>query len=116
MPAVLNDDTYIEIMLKYDDDNPYGYVEGYRLDDSDSTVAGRDLFQFKQGDEVYFIYDYYDYMGNYVDSYIYEDMYIDAGGYIDVGYTDLEDSSIVYWYMVKDIYQNSYWTNAMFLD
>ena len=55
-------------------------------------------------------------MGNYVDSYIYEDMYIDAGGYIDVGYTDLEDSSIVYWYMVKDIYQNSYWTNAMFLD
>ena len=116
VPAVLNDDTYIEIMLKYDDDNPYGYVEGYRLDDSDSTVAGRDLFQFKQGDEVYFIYDYYDYMGNYVDSYIYEDMYIDAGGNIEVGYTDLEDSSVVYWYMVKDIYQNSYWTNAMFLD
>ncbi len=114
VPAILNDTTYIEIMLKYDDDSPYGYVEGYRVIDDSTNMASRDLLQFKENDEIYFVYDFYDYDGNYQSSYTYEDMYIIYSGEIEVGYTSLEDSEGVYWYMVNDVYQNSHWTEAMF--
>ena len=71
VPVKLNGER-VDLILVFDQDNPKGYVAGARPDyDEDETeTESRGLIDLKKGDKLDFLCDYYDYKGNYHDSYM----------------------------------------------
>ena len=115
VPAVLNNDTNIEIMLKYDSENPAGYVEGYRFASDGSGVSSRDYLQFEDGDRIDFTCSYYRYDGTYDDEYILTDKTIiyDSSVGLTTSYEDVGPNPVRICYRLTDIYCNEYWTEEL---
>ncbi|MBR2780003.1 MAG: zinc-ribbon domain-containing protein [Eubacteriaceae bacterium] len=115
VPAVLNDDTDIEIMLKYDAENPGGYVEGYRYKSDDSNVQSRNYLQFEEGDKIDFTCSYYKYDGTYDADYILTDKTIvyDPAEGLTTSYEDVGPNPVRICYRLTDIYCNEYWTEEL---
>lgn len=114
VPAILNEELYIEIMLKYDEENPYGYVEGYRTVSENTQTAPKAYLQFKEGDQIDFVCNYYTYEGDYDDWYLFGDTMIYGKEGFDVGYTDVGEDPVLVCYRITDIYQNTYWTDYLY--
>ena len=113
IPALINGQRS-EIYVSFDDENPYGYVTGYRY----KYMAGEDgegqeakLLSLAEGDEIEFIADYYDYNLNYLDSYRISDPLTYDGSF------ELEnirvDGNVSAAYRITDIYNQHYWTPQM---
>jgi hypothetical protein len=95
-----------QIVLRWDDDHPDGYVAGWRSTEGVGSQKG--LFSLKDGMQIKFLCDYYDYDGNYDDQYYWGDLTVD--GDITVSYEDVGDGDCLVYYELDDLYQNSYWT------
>lgn len=118
VPAVLNDETDIKIMVYWDNNNnKNGKAVGYYIDSDDDTSSfpSRSMIDFEDGDVINFYYDYYDYDGNYVKSYYYtsgdEDATITYNGDISVAYDYVAEYDAVISYNIEDIYLNKYRTD-----
>lgn len=116
VPAVLNGDTDIQIMVYWDENNINGIVSGYYIDyGDDSTFPSRSIIDFEEGDLIEFYYDYYNYDGEYEESYYYSsgerDAEITYEGEISVSYEYVADYDAVICYCLEDIYLNRYWTD-----
>ncbi len=113
VPAELNGEVDIQIMVYWDEYNTDGVVAGYYIDTYDnSTFPSRSIIDFEEGDEIEFYYDYYDYDGDYVTSYYYSDhAIITYDGDIQVSYDYVADYDAVICYYIEDIYLNRYWTD-----
>ncbi len=113
VPAFLNDEDYIEIIVQWDDKNPQGYVAGYRKYSEVGTPLGKGLFELESGDVIDWVVDYYTYDWDYEDYYIFGDQYTVPSGDISVSYDYIGDSDALIYFKLTDIYNNIYETEAV---
>ncbi len=113
VPAFLNDEDYIEIVVAWDDQNPQGYVTGYRKYSEVGTPVGKGLFELEQGDVIDWVVDYYTYDWEYEDYYMFGEQYTVGAQEIDVSYDDIGDSDALIYFKLTDIYNNIYETEAV---
>ncbi len=112
VPALLNGDEYIEIIVYWDSDVPTGYVAGYRKYSDVGAPLGKGLFELENGDMVEWVFDYYTYNWDYEDSYIMGDT-LTVNGEIEVSYDDVGDMDAIIYFKLTDIYNNVYETEAV---
>lgn len=117
VPALLNDDEQIEIMIYWDERHTDGYVAGYRLytGDENISVPQKGLKQFTNGDTLEFLCDYYTYDGDYEGTYSIGDT-LTVNGEIEVGYEHIGDYTTVICYALTDIYNNVFTTELVELN
>ena len=118
VPAILNGDTYIEIILEWDGVYADGYIAGYRLTENHSTIGGagtvgKGYKSFRQGDVVEYLCDYYLYDGIYDGSYYFGEPLVIGDVLPGVTYEDVGDDPVLECYMIVDIYQNYAWTETV---
>jgi len=111
VPALLNDER-VEIILLFDDQNPYGVVAGARrvYADGETDTLAKGLMQLQEGDVIDFLCDYYSYDGDYQASYLFGDRFIVDGGEIEISNVLIDGGETVASFCLTDLYNNSYWT------
>lgn len=115
VPAYVNNQE-VEIILIWDNDNPTGEVVGYRYGYEDSAIQLRGLIPIKTGDVLEFVVDYYNYDGEYEDSYyLGEALVVDEAG-LSVSYAEIGDGDCLVYYCITDLYQNSYLTEGIIFE
>nr|WP_325229711.1 clostripain-related cysteine peptidase [uncultured Oscillibacter sp.] len=100
-----------ELLLAFDDENPYGYVTGVRAvygEGETETVAKSDS-ALQEGDTLEFLCDYYSYDGTYQDSYLLGDPLTVSGEDLTISDVPLE-GEVRATYRFTDLYQQSWWT------
>ncbi len=118
VPAVLNGETDIQIVLQWDSAEPGGYIAGYRPTDyyapfGSGGTLGKGYKQFKPGDTVDFVCDYYRYDGTFDSSYYFGDTLVIGDQPPAVTYEDVGDGTVLQCYMLVDVYQNRTWTETV---
>ena len=111
-PALLNG-VRVNLMLLFDDENPYGVIAGAEpvYAKGESETQAKNLIQIGQGDELQFLCDYYDYEGNYQDSYLLGQP-VTLGAEVEIANTPVGDHPVRVTYCFTDYYQQRYWTPA----
>lgn len=113
VPALLNGER-VNLILVFDNENPYGYIAGARADyvEGETETVAKGMSELQVGDTLDFLCDYYSYEGEYLDSYylgeqmiVTEEMNISN---VDVGKGDVKVT-----YRFTDIYNQQYWTPAI---
>ena len=103
-----------ELLLAFDDENPYGYVTGVRAvygEGETETVAKSDS-ALQEGDTLEFLCDYYSYDGTYQDSYLLGDPLTVSGEGLTISDVPLE-GEVRATYRFTDLYQQSWWTPSL---
>lgn len=111
VPAMLNGEQ-VELILLFDDQNPYGVVAGARrvYADGETETLAKGLVLLQPGDEIDFLCDYYSYDGEYQASYLFGDRFVVDGNPIEISNVAIDDGTSVASYCLTDLYHNSYWT------
>lgn len=111
VPALLNDQL-VDIIIVFDNQNPYGNVIGAQLKydpESQTDTVAKGLIDIATGDKIDYLCDYYTYDGEYTDTYFLGDQYTATGEWeienISVGNKNYQMA-----YRLTDIYGNRYWT------
>lgn len=114
IPAQLNESDDIDIWVYWEGDNQ-PVIMGYTLYSEGIGTASRGYNKFKNGDRIEFLFDYYDYDGEYQDSYVLEDntLIFDKSEGIKLYYGELADCNTEILFRLKDIYQNEYYTEPI---
>ena len=113
VPAFLNGER-VKLLLVFDEANPQGYISGAVSDyeDEADTIA-KNTIALSDGDELQFICDYYNYDGEYQDSYKLGDpITVSASDGIVIGNMDIGTSTLAT-YRLTDIYEQTYWTQVI---
>lgn len=114
IPAMLNG-TQVNLTVVFDDDAPEGVITGAApvYSDADNvSVQAKGSVEIAAGDEIRFLCDYYDYEGNYSDSYyLGETLIVDESG-LTLANSILADADCSVTYRLTDVYGNEYWTPA----
>jgi hypothetical protein len=115
VPAVLNGTEDIDIIIQRDGEDGEDYIAGYRLLNDNSLFSeggtlGKGYKQFKPGDTVDFICDFYTYDGEFDDSYYIGETLTIGDTVPTVTYEDVGDNNVLQCYMLIDVYQNYSWT------
>lgn len=111
VPAMLNDQL-VDIIVSFDQDNPYGDVLGARIiydKEEETPNLPKGLIDILPDDRIDYLTDYYTYQGDFDDTYYLGEPYYATGEwYIE----NLAISNLDYMmtYKITDIYGNSYWT------
>ena len=114
VPAYLND-TLVKLELIFDNDHPYGYIAGARIDytGTGNETEARGLIELEAGDRIDFVCDYYTYNGEYEDSYYLGDtLVISDPDNIKISNTYVGGDYIAL-YRLVDIYNQEYWTEQV---
>jgi len=112
VPAMLNDQL-VDLILVFDDENPYGEVLGARLvyqDEAETVPKG--LIEIEYGDVIDFICDYYTYDEDFIDSFLLGDQLI-VNGPLEISNVSVGYATCKVTYQLTDIYNNTYWTPAL---
>ena len=114
VPATLNGEEEIEIMIYWDSEHPEGYVTGYRRAQEENTLAApqKGLKQFNDGDVMDFSCDFYDYNSEFVGVYSFGEA-ITYNGELKVSYEDIGENDTLFYYNLTDIYNNTYTTETV---
>ncbi len=112
VPVYLNGE-YAEIIVSWDDNNPSGYVEGYRKSNEIGEPIGKGVFPLEEGDVVEWVIDFYTYEWDYDGAYYFGDEYIVSGDEMIVSYEDVGDYDVLIYFKLTDIYNNVYETEAV---
>ena len=114
--ALLNDEE-VNLIIYYDKDHPDGEVVGAEPVGcyGNTTMYGRGYIEIKPGDKIDFIIDYYDYDGNYDDSYLCGDTLTVGSDGLKVSYEYVGDGECLIYYMLTDIYGNVYYTEPVIM-
>ena len=83
------------------------------IPDTDVDWADDESVFWKVGDRLDFICDYYSYTGVYEDSYFLGDP-MTVTEDMTISYVDLGDGNLRQSYRFTDLYQQSYWTPALY--
>ena len=108
---VLHNGQRSELLLTFDDANPYGYVSGIRAvyaQGETETVAKSDI-AIQEGDVLEFLCDYYSYDGDYQDSYLLGEAATVTAEGLTVTDVPLE-GTVKAAYRFTDLYNNQFWT------
>ena len=97
-----------DILIEFNPDNPDGEILGVQKVYDDGMKA-KGYIPIQTGDKIDFLCDYYDYNGNYKDTYyLGEELIVD--GALITETIGLEDTSAIYGYRLTDIYNSNTWT------
>ena len=113
IPVMLNGER-AELLVRFDADNPRGEIVGARsvYENGETDTVAKNLIELTQGDTLDFLCDYYDYDGNYYNSfYLGEQMTV--GSTLALSNVDVGDGAVSLCYRFTDIYQQHYWTPAI---
>ena len=114
VPAILNGEDRVDLIIVFNNEHPDGYIAGayYVYGETEDPMSAKNLTELQEGDTLDFICDYYDYQGNYQDSYqlgermtVSEEMVISN---VDVG-----SGAVKIMYCFTDMYNQTYWTEAI---
>ena len=111
VPALVNGQR-AELQLVFDNEHPQGYITGvkYIYDASETGTVAKNLTGLKTGDVLQFICDYYDYDGNYNDSYLLGNA-VKLGNTIEIENIKIDKpENLKATYRFTDIYRQNYWT------
>ena len=110
------------LTVVFDNEHPKGYISGVQLNYSDGTEVQAKNVGFARIDEngnevaveytVDFICDYYDYQGNYQDSYRIGESPLTIGADAEIVPFELEAEYVSAMYRFTDIYDQIYWSEA----
>ena len=110
VPALLNG-SRVSLILNFTDEHPEGQVigatEAYVNGETDTVAKGE--IEINDGDTLDFICDYYDYDGNYQESYMMGEQ-VKVKGDLTISDTDIGDGDVRLMYRFTDIYNEAYWT------
>lgn len=107
---VLYEDEDAELVIMWDNENPSGYVAGWRsLTTGGSSQKG--LFPLEDGMRFDIVCEFYTYDGEYDGQYLWGEIVID--GPPAVSYEDVGDADCEVYYELYDIYQNTYWSESV---
>ena len=102
-----------ELLIVFDNDHPTGYVAGARAVYTDETgVVAKNEVELAAGDRIDFLCDYYDYDGNYSNTYMLGEQMTWTGDET-VSDVDISDYKAAACYCLTDIYGQEYWTPTM---
>ena len=116
VPALLNGDD-VNLIVVFDSEHEDGYVSGVVYDyvDGQTDTIAKNLTELKEGDQIDFVCDYYDYDGNFQNRYkMDETLTLDHGmdemviENLDVGSGEIHAA-----YCFTDIYGQSYWSDFL---
>ena len=110
VPAMVNG-IRADLILVFDQENPYGYIAGAEpvyLNGETDTQA-KNLVGIGEGDRIQFVCSYYDYRGNYQDTFYLGDPIV-LGSEVEIGNTYVDAGKCRLTYCLTDIYQQHYWT------
>ena len=106
-----------KIIIMWDEKNPDGKVLGYEpVSYGNTTLSSKGLSQFKKGDKIEFVFDYYTYDGEYDDQYIIGDELIVKDNNLRVSYEEVGSGEFYVYYKITDIYNNEYYTEALIFE
>ena len=110
VPALLNGDR-VELILVFDNENPYGYIAGARsvYKNGETETTAKNMTEVGAGDELQFLCDYYTYDGQYKDTYELGDK-ITLTDDVEIANVDVKNNNVKVMYRLTDIYQQNYWT------
>ncbi len=113
IPAMLNDER-VKLLTVFDQDHPEGYIVGAETEyrDGETETVAKSLTQLEQGDTLDFVCDYYDYDGNYMDSYFLGDQ-ITYDGTLTLSNVDVGNGAVKITYCFTDMYNQEYWSEAI---
>ena len=102
-------------ILYWDKENPDGVVLGAEPVNAygNTTMYGKGLIEIKKGDRIDFLVDYYDYDGNFDDEYYLGDTLVVGRKGLTVSYEWIGDGECLIYYILKDIYNNVYYTEPV---
>jgi len=112
VPVLLNGER-ANLILVFDNKNPYGYIAGARTDyvESETETVAKGMEELQIGDTLDFICDYYSYDGEYLDSYFLgEQMTVSEN--MTISNVDVGEGAVKVTYRFTDIYNQHYWTPA----
>jgi hypothetical protein len=111
VPILLNEQR-ADLILSFDQDNPYGEVLGARMiydEVTETPNLPKGLIDIAAGDNIDYLCDYYSYEGAFNDTYFLGDPYVATGDWYIENLT-LSNLDYRMSYKVTDIYGNQYWT------
>ena len=113
VPAMLNGER-VELVLVFDNENPYGYIAGARTvyADGETDTQAKGLTPLEVGDTLDFICDYYGYDGSYQDSYFLGDP-MTVTEEMEISNVDIGREYTYATYRFTDLYHQHYWTAPM---
>ena len=109
VPVLLNG-VRANLIIIFDDTNPFGYIAGARYDyvDGETEAVAKGVTEIETGATIDFICDYYSYDQVYQDSYFLGDQ-IKYSPDLEISNVDVgADSRVTY--LLTDIYNQEYWT------
>ena len=109
--AILNGQK-VELLLAFTDQDPDGTITGarYVYEDGTTDTVAKNTIALSPGDEIQFTCKYYDYNGNYKDTfYLGEPMVLDSAD-VKIGNIDIGDVKAKVTYVFTDMYQQQYWS------
>ena len=111
IPVLLNGQR-VNLLVYFDDG--YGYVSGVQTvyDSSETETVAKNQVTLQRGDRLQFICNFYDYDGNFRNSYPLGDEII-LGSSIEIANTRLGQVTARVNYCFTDIYQQNHWTPTL---
>ena len=115
VPVLLNGDR-ADLILVFTNEQPNGYIAGARpvyINGETETIA-KGITELTEGDKIDLVCDYYNYNGEYVDSYMFGDQltYSSSMKISNVYLPDWQTSASAT-YLFTDLYAQEYWTPVL---
>lgn len=114
VPVMLNGQL-ADIILVFDNENPYGTVIGAQLRYDAATeteTQAKGLVEILPGDKIDYLCDYYSYDGKYTDTYFLGDAYTATSEWI-IENLAVGEENYQMTYRITDIYNNKTWTPSI---
>ena len=110
VPVMINGER-ANLLLMFDNENPYGYIAGavFTYDESETATIGKAVTELQDGDKIDFLCDYYSYSGDYQNSYYLGDPW-EYHSDAEISNVTIDAEAALATYMFTDIYCQEYWT------
>ncbi len=106
-PILLND-MRADILFEFSNEYPEGEILGIRPVYDDGITA-KGFVELEEGDKIDFLCDYYDYDGNYQNTYKLSEE-VTFTGDLEIQTLQLENVKAIYGYRLTDVYDANMWT------
>lgn len=104
----------VNLILVFDNENPNGYIAGASTEyiNQETDTVPKSMTELENGDTLDFLCDYYNYDGEYQDSYYLGDT-LTVSDNMTISNTDVGEGNVKIMYKFTDMYNESYWTPAI---
>lgn len=115
IPAMLNDQR-VNLLVQFTDKNPHGSIIGANplYDETETETVAKNLIEINDGDVIDFLCDFYDYNGNYQDSYMLGERLV-VDGELTISDLVLTEADLKITYKFTDIYDQDHYAQPILI-